>query len=191
MNTGIQDAYNLGWKLGRVLAGAPAELLDTYEEERLPVATWLLGMTSKLHAKIFEGTEDGAQRDPEVLQLGLNYRASSLSHDDIGGSLRAGDRAPDALCEYPNGEPVRLFDLFRGPHFTLLAFGINRENLPVFCNQVRTYTIGEEIVDWTGNLAESYPVTPGALVLVRPDGYIAMMSHQADAVFSTLQRMSC
>src|SRR6185312_4197495 len=42
MNTGIQDAYNLGWKLGLVLAGNAAEgLLDTYEEERLPVASWL------------------------------------------------------------------------------------------------------------------------------------------------------
>ncbi len=38
MNTGIQDAYNLGWKLGSVLAGAPDALLATYEEERLPVA---------------------------------------------------------------------------------------------------------------------------------------------------------
>jgi 2-polyprenyl-6-methoxyphenol hydroxylase-like FAD-dependent oxidoreductase len=38
MNTGIQDAYNLGWKLGQVLAGARDPLLDTYEEERLAVA---------------------------------------------------------------------------------------------------------------------------------------------------------
>src|SRR6202023_2429868 len=47
MNTGIQDAYNLGWKLGEVLSGAAAKLLDTYEEERLPVAASLLGITTK------------------------------------------------------------------------------------------------------------------------------------------------
>jgi 2-polyprenyl-6-methoxyphenol hydroxylase-like FAD-dependent oxidoreductase len=38
MNTGLQDAYNLGWKLSHVLRGAPESLLDTYEAERLPVA---------------------------------------------------------------------------------------------------------------------------------------------------------
>jgi len=44
MNSGIQDAYNLGWKLGLVLAGyATSGLLATYEEERLPIASWLLG----------------------------------------------------------------------------------------------------------------------------------------------------
>jgi 2-polyprenyl-6-methoxyphenol hydroxylase-like FAD-dependent oxidoreductase len=46
MNTGIQDAYNLGWKLGLVLAGhAGPALLDTYEEERLPIASRLLDIT--------------------------------------------------------------------------------------------------------------------------------------------------
>src|SRR5262249_50412083 len=48
MNSGIQDAYNLGWKLGLVLAGnATSGLLDTYEEERLPIASWLLDITSE------------------------------------------------------------------------------------------------------------------------------------------------
>ena len=42
MNTGIQDAYNLGWKLGCVVEGASDMLLDTYEEERLPVAATCL-----------------------------------------------------------------------------------------------------------------------------------------------------
>src|SRR5690349_576191 len=47
MNSGIQDAYNLGWKLGLVLTGkAGPGLLDTYEEERLPIASWLLDITS-------------------------------------------------------------------------------------------------------------------------------------------------
>jgi 2-polyprenyl-6-methoxyphenol hydroxylase-like FAD-dependent oxidoreductase len=48
MNSGIQDAYNLGWKLGLVLAGnTTPDLLATYEEERLPIASWLLDITSE------------------------------------------------------------------------------------------------------------------------------------------------
>ena len=49
MNTGIQDAYNLAWKLSAVLNGADGALLDTYEEERLPIAASMLGITTRLH----------------------------------------------------------------------------------------------------------------------------------------------
>jgi 2-polyprenyl-6-methoxyphenol hydroxylase-like FAD-dependent oxidoreductase len=49
MNTGIQDAYNLSWKLDLILAGAGDRLLDTYEGERLPVAASILGIATKLH----------------------------------------------------------------------------------------------------------------------------------------------
>jgi 2-polyprenyl-6-methoxyphenol hydroxylase-like FAD-dependent oxidoreductase len=48
MNTGMQGGYNLGWKLAHVLAGAPESLLDTYEEERLPVAAGVLGLSGQL-----------------------------------------------------------------------------------------------------------------------------------------------
>ena len=123
MNTGIQDAYNLGWKLGAVLAGAPGELLQTYEEERLPVAAALLGITTKLHRTAFTGNLSDQRRGPETLQLGIHYRESSLARDERAApaSLQAGDRAPDAPCHNTAGKPIRLFDLFRGPHCTLLA----------------------------------------------------------------------
>src|SRR5215831_14609370 len=81
MNTGVQDAYNLGWKLGHVLAGSPEELLDTYEEERLPIAARLLGVTTKLHQQGLRGN-GSESRDPETLQLQLNYRCTSLAKDD-------------------------------------------------------------------------------------------------------------
>jgi hypothetical protein len=74
MNTGIQDAYNLGWKVGQVLSGAPDALLDTYEEERLPVAASLLGITMKLHRQVLSGNLGGPQRGPETLQLGIPQR---------------------------------------------------------------------------------------------------------------------
>jgi 2-polyprenyl-6-methoxyphenol hydroxylase-like FAD-dependent oxidoreductase len=51
MNTSVQDAANLGWKLAHVLAGAPAGLLDTYEQERRPVAAEVLGFSPDLMAQ--------------------------------------------------------------------------------------------------------------------------------------------
>ncbi|MER5429677.1 FAD-dependent monooxygenase [Streptomyces sp. NPDC002588] len=111
LNTSVQDAYNLGWKLGAVLAGrAPEALLDTYEEERRPVAAHVLGLSTAIH-------RDEARRGAGTRQLGLHYRESSLSEETrtAPGSLRAGDRVPDVTVD-----GVRLFDRLRGPEWTLL-----------------------------------------------------------------------
>ena len=193
MNTGIQDAYNLGWKLGEVLAGASCELLDTYEEERLPIAAELLGITTKLHRASFTGTLKEPRRGPETLQLGLNYRGRSLARDerDSPASVQAGDRAPDAPCQDATGKPIRLFDLFRGPHFTLLGFG---RGVATTGLSVHAYTIlraeelagtpaaGTSIVDTAGHAYGAYDVAAGTLVLVRPDGYIGLITGSADRV---------
>ena len=48
LNTSVQDAYNLGWKLAAIVAGAPEALLDTYEEERQPIAASMLGLATRL-----------------------------------------------------------------------------------------------------------------------------------------------
>ncbi|MEU7327493.1 FAD-dependent monooxygenase [Streptomyces parvus] len=90
MNTGIQDAFNLGWKLGLVLAGhTGAELLDTYEEERLPVAARTLDLTSeRLRATLEAIRRPGGGLDtaitPDTTGLGVGYRWSSLArvHDE-------------------------------------------------------------------------------------------------------------
>jgi 2-polyprenyl-6-methoxyphenol hydroxylase-like FAD-dependent oxidoreductase len=198
MNTGIQDAYNLGWKLGEVLAGAPAELLDTYEEERLPIAASILGITTRLHRTIFSGNASDQRRGPETLQLGLNYRGGSLARGerDSAASVQAGDRAPDAPCQSATGERVRLFDLFRGPHFTLLAFGAAppAETMTQrFGSSVHAYTIvrssepagnaapGAGIVDSENHAYRAYDVEAGALVLIRPDGYIGLITGDSTA----------
>jgi 2-polyprenyl-6-methoxyphenol hydroxylase-like FAD-dependent oxidoreductase len=79
MNSGIQDAYNLGWKLGLVLAGAASpDLLDTYDEERLPIASWLLGITSaRLDVALAAIEKPGGGVDAvetaELSQLTLGY----------------------------------------------------------------------------------------------------------------------
>jgi 2-polyprenyl-6-methoxyphenol hydroxylase-like FAD-dependent oxidoreductase len=166
LNTGIQDAYNLGWKLAAVLAGAPAELLDTYEEERLPVAAEVLGISTRLH------NTRSQTRGKETHQLGITYRGTTLAGEPSDRDLQAGDRAPDALC----GNETRLFDLFRGPHFTLLAFGAE---LGFRSDQVHAHAVDCD-----------YGVERGSYVLVRPDGYIGLITKDASRVADYLARVS-
>ena len=101
-------------------------LLDSYEEERLPVAAHLLEFVVQMHKDWLGKAKDKEEpRKGEHMQLGLNYRGGPLSLDEreaVGeGVTRAGDRAPDARVTDAAGKAVRLFDLYRGPHFTLLA----------------------------------------------------------------------
>ncbi|MFE1234555.1 FAD-dependent monooxygenase [Streptomyces sp. NPDC058745] len=166
LNTSVQDAYNLGWKLGQVLRhGAPAALLDSYEAERLPVAADVLGISTRIHRASASG--ENTRRGEEVQQLGLGYRDSALAVETRTGlaedALRAGDRAPDG----PYGQE-RLFDVFRGPHFTLLAVGTEPPAL------------GAPTVR-TARLDAYEPYGPG-LFLVRPDGYVGWAGESADGL---------
>lgn len=108
LNTGIQDAYNLGWKLASVFRGGAASLLDTYEEERLPVAAAVLGLSTHLYKK------RSLKRGEATNQLALHYRASSLSSGAPMGRLHPGDRMPN--LQLANGN--QLFDKMRGTHAT-------------------------------------------------------------------------
>ena len=121
LNTSVQDAYNLGWKISAVLAGAPDKLLDTYEEERQPIAGDMLGLATKLLESAKRG---GMRRSREVHQLDLGYPDSSLAMEAPTRMerLHAGGRAPDATLRGAAGQVRRLFDLFEGPHWTLLAY---------------------------------------------------------------------
>lgn len=125
MNTGIQDAYNLAWKLALVVAGAaPAALLDSYEAERRPVGEEVIART--LAASINLGREK-TKPDPMVdTQLLVGYRGGDWVQDDGGdGPLRAGDRAPDVLglTRRHVVAPFRLHDVLRGPEHVLLLPG--------------------------------------------------------------------
>src|SRR5262249_41649863 len=120
MNTGLQDAYNLAWKLALVVAGraAPA-LLDSYEDERIPIAQRLLNTTDRafrlivsdsrlaglLRTKVLARIAAFALSRPWVQRLGfrvvsqtgIHYRKSSLSQSLDGlpaAAPRAGDRFP-------------------------------------------------------------------------------------------------
>ena len=111
LNTGIQDAYNLGWKLAHVLRGGPESLLDTYEAERLPVAAAVLGLSEKIYRT------RSLKRGDATNQLRLHYRTSALSSGKPLGRLNAGDRMPDVGLA--NG--TRLFEQMRGTHATELV----------------------------------------------------------------------
>jgi 2-polyprenyl-6-methoxyphenol hydroxylase-like FAD-dependent oxidoreductase len=182
MNTSVQDAYNLGWKLGQVLRhGAPESLLDTYEEERLPVAANLLEFVVQMHKDWLGKTKDKEEpRKGEHMQLGLNYRGGPLSVEKRSGMpdhvARAGDRAPDAPLLDEAGQPCRLFDCLRGPHFTLLVLGGADAPPfpPEFANVVRSFRIappgqGGGLSDRDGHVRRNYG---DGLILVRPDGYL-------------------
>jgi 2-polyprenyl-6-methoxyphenol hydroxylase-like FAD-dependent oxidoreductase len=216
MNTGIQDAYNLGWKLAHVLRGGPDSLLETYQEERLPVARHVLASTTE-RGRSWTGSDAGRVsenmvgafqgRDPfsDVSQLSINYRGSRLARNlacdrDGAEGIRAGDRAPDARCsDLSSGKSVRLFEEFRGPHFTLLIFGDlaaptlhegQREHVRL-CRVVRASNaggIGEHVLaDVDGQAHQLYGITGGALILIRPDGYVGLTAESPGSVADYLR----
>lgn len=174
LNTSVQDAYNLGWKLAAVLAGAPPALLATYEAERRPIAAHVLGLSTNLLRAARERGEMRRGRDTQELDIG--YLESPLALDLRGrsGRLRAGQRAPDAVCRGAGGQPVRLFDLFRGPHWSLLGYDVDRHALGHPRGGLVTHSVGErgDIVDANGHVRDGYDLSPGDCVLVRPDGFV-------------------
>ena len=178
LNTSVQDAYNLGWKLAAVVNGAPEPLLDTYEQERRPIAAQMLGLATKL----LEAAKVGSlRRGREVLQLDLCYPESPLALEQPPrqNGILAGDRAPDAPLRRPCGLPIRLFDLLKGPHWTLLGYEAERLSAINPRPGLHIHAVGSDIVDDGGHIREAYGVQPGDWVLIRPDGYVgAIVSAQ-------------
>ncbi|MCA9862228.1 MAG: FAD-dependent monooxygenase [Thermomicrobiales bacterium] len=145
MNTGIQDACNLGWKLALAVRGQAAPgLLDTYHAERAPIAHDLLRNTDLATRAVL--SQNDLMREvrrhlipllakqprvrqrllPLLGQLNINYRGSFLAVDARSvrrqrSGLLAGDRVPDQAVQTVEGKPERLYDLVaRG--WTLLLF---------------------------------------------------------------------
>jgi 2-polyprenyl-6-methoxyphenol hydroxylase-like FAD-dependent oxidoreductase len=185
MNTGIQDAQNLGWKLAAVVNGALPALLDTYQEERLPIAASVLALSNKLLRQSIAEHGIVIVRDQQTLQLGLGYRGSSLARNDRaeGAVPRGGDRAPDAPGLITRGGERRLFDLTRGEHFTLLRFGAAASNLEAApavplkeFQVVATVKRSNDVVDRDGHLRHAYQAADGTIVLIRPDGYVGLIA---------------
>ncbi|GFJ81446.1 FAD-dependent monooxygenase [Phytohabitans houttuyneae] len=147
MNTGIQDAVNLAWKLAHTLRGATPRLLDTYETERLPVGRTVLRFTDRAFTAATSTTplvRAARARVPALLvplaarakrarafvfrnaaQLGIRYRNSPLSTDNARSwrrGPRPGDRLPDTAVLH-NGERTTLHAAVAAPAWHLIVCG--------------------------------------------------------------------
>ena len=179
LNTSVQDAYNLGWKLAAALDGASA-LLPTYEEERRPIAAGMLGLATRLLQAARTG--GGNRRGRAEQQLDLGYPESSLARGP-----NAGTRAPDAPVRGAAGQAMRLFNLFQGTHWTLLVYDAPS---PVAARAgLRVHRIGGDILDEQGLVREHYGLAPGDYVLVRPDGYIGVVTRDPAELESYLSKV--
>ena len=181
LNTSVQDAYNLGWKLALVLRGLAAEaLLATYEAERRPIAEAVLDISSAIARQ--QGGVGAQPRGRQTQQLDINYRTSRLSVDRgrPDRALAAGDRAPDAVYFDHDRRRRRLFETFRGPHFTLLAFGGVEVRAPTGGPELRVAHLSTD-----EPAAVTYGINGPAIVLVRPDNYIGLIDESPTPAAAT------
>ncbi len=207
LNTGIQDGYNLGWKIAQVLAGADARLLDSYEAERLPIAAGVLGLSTKKYEALSKLDPSSIRRGKDEQQLALSYHGGPLAprSTDCTRTLHVGDRAPDAELLGAAGERIRLFDLYRGPHFTAIGYGIRgaREleglRWPSRGAPLERIAIGAAaacadriLTDPARSFGRAYGVSDDTLLLVRPDGYLADISarNSSDSMQAAVRAMT-
>jgi 3-(3-hydroxy-phenyl)propionate hydroxylase len=187
LNTGVQDAVNLGWKLAQVVDGTSADgLLDTYHAERHPVAARVLQNTM---AQVALGTPDDrhqALRDTVTELLGMDEPrrriAAMLSgldiHYDLGeGHPLLGRRMPDLQLVTADGA-LRVFTLLHDAKAVLLNLGT-----PGACDASpwadRVLAVDAEYDgDW--ELPVLGRVAAPAAVLVRPDGHVAWVGDGTD-----------
>ena len=188
MNTGIQDAHNLAWKLAGVLAGwAGPSLLDTYEAERQPVARFVTEQA------LLNLRQPGRPEQYATLglALGVSYDSAAVVPDgtpapeianpvtDYVPAARPGSRAPHAWLRR-NGERISTTDLF-DTDFTLLAgtSGQRWRDAAAMARDlgvpVAACTVGQagDLGDEDGTWAQLYGIGPDGAVLVRPDGHVA------------------
>ncbi len=187
LNTGVQDAVNLGWKLAQVVSQtAPDALLDTYHAERHPVAARVLRLTMAQLALLRPDDHTHALRDIVSELLGMEESrkrfAAVMSGLDIrydlgGGHPLLGRRMPD-LDVGTAGGPLRIFTLLHDARPVLLNFGDPAGvDIPGWADRVRVVD-AEYSGAWELPAIGAVPA-PGA-VLVRPDGYVAWVGGPSD-----------
>ncbi len=202
MNTGIQDAFNLGWKLAEVVRGsADPYILDTYADERAPVAARLVKGTRRVtRMTLLKGrVTTGVRRliAPRVLgrapvQTALTRAISQIDvsyHDSRAASppdrAAVGDRAPDAATT-SDRDAACVHDLLHPAGYTLLSFDepTDRVRAALNSHSERVHVVA---LRRGSPAARAYQVTGPTLILVRPDGYIAERG-DLKAVRSHLER---
>ena len=191
LNTGVQDAVNLGWKLALVANGsAPDSLLDSYHRERHPVAARVLRNTMAQMQLLRHPDDDRSKalRDimTELLAMDEPRRrfAAMMSgldiHYDLGSDHPLiGRRMPDLDVVTTDG-PLRVFSLLHHGRAALINFG-EPGSIGVSGWADRVRLVDAEICWRRGNFRLLGVVSGPAAVLVRPDGYVAWAGDGVDA----------
>ena len=202
---------------------ASPSLLATYNEERLPVIAAMLQKSTVLYDAMQKSDETGFRRGGELRQLGVNYRWSSIVVDErtpkpksaaevnpygsgADGSLRAGDRAPQAPGLVAGASETSLFDIFGPDHHTVLLFNVPADEAERVVGAVRKYPAGivktvalspqgaseprvtgqfdVVVTDKGGHAFSAYQVSPEkpTIVIVRPDGVVGGIVYELDGV---------
>jgi 2-polyprenyl-6-methoxyphenol hydroxylase-like FAD-dependent oxidoreductase len=184
LQTGVQDAVNLGWKLAQVVKGrSPESLLDTYHAERHPVAARVLRNTMASVALRRPDERTKALRDTMSEFLGMDEPrrrfAAMMSgldiHYDLGdGHPLLGRRMPDLDLLTPSG-PLRVFTLLHDARPVLLNLG-EPGGFDITPWADRVQLIEAKYVG-TWELPALGTVTAPTAVLVRPDGYVAWVGN--------------
>ncbi|MEU2461237.1 FAD-dependent monooxygenase [Streptomyces sp. NPDC012473] len=208
MNTGVQDAFNLAWKLAAAVRGrAGTRLLESYDAERRPIGEEVVARTLRhVRSGIRADPDDPTTTMLREAQLLVGYRGSPIVEPD--GSApdgpAPGDRAPDcgglayALASFP----VRLFTLLREREHTLLlyaghgdpvrAFGAVAASAeraaPGLLNACAVLAPGLEapapglpvVHDTRDEFRRTYGARDGEAFLVRPDGHLGLRTVPAD-----------
>ena len=180
LQTGVQDAVNLGWKLAQVISGtSPEGLLDTYQAERHPVAARVLRTTMAQTALTRSDPRLDALRDTLAELLGLKEAREWIAamitgldiHYDLGeGHPLLGRRVPD-LDLVTAGGPLRVFTLLHQARPVLLNLGEpGGLDITPWADRVRLVD-ADYVGPW--DLPVLGPVAAPAAVLIRPDGYVA------------------
>ncbi|HHT7237347.1 MULTISPECIES: FAD-dependent oxidoreductase [Bacillus] len=194
-NTGIQDAHNLAWKLAAVIRGkAKPKLLETYHEERYPVAKLTTNYASSLLFRA-ANREEGSLNNMDGLAVTVGYRycsdaiiddsVTSRRMDIVKLNGRPGTRAPHFWGTY-DGKEVSILDLL-GNDFVLLTRAENRTwaecvqdvssklgiNIKVYHVGLRGDFIAQEDI-----FSKLYGIENGEAVLIRPDGFIGWRSEK-------------
>jgi 2-polyprenyl-6-methoxyphenol hydroxylase-like FAD-dependent oxidoreductase len=211
MNTGIQDAYNLAWKLALVLKhSANEQILETYNEERLPNAKRLTATTDRMFnlaagkdwfvglirttifpplAKYILSIEAVRKKFFILIsQIGITYRAGSLSMHEVGEDggdgefeVKAGDRMP-----YFEIDGKSVYERLHAPKFHLLTFS-NGESVgeaPTLpSNPLDDYAslIDRHTIRLFPQVAKIFGTDTSFTVLLRPDNYIGFISAAASS----------
>ncbi len=197
LNTGVQDAVNLGWKLAQVVAGvAPETLLDTYHAERHPVGARVLQHTMAMVALSTPDDRHRALRDVfgELVRMDEPRRrlAAMLSgldirydvHRDLGGDHPlVGRRMPDLDLQTADG-PTRVYALLHAARPVLLDLGAGGGfDLGPWASRVRlvdAHRVGDADAAGAWELPVVGAVAAPPAVLLRPDGYVAWAGELTD-----------